>query len=103
MLGVLAIGSTLVVAQFAGNPHGICIAMRLACVQPPGTPVAWLPPGGGTLVVVLFSLGEVLLVGFILWQLFLPGLRLGPQLFDTKHTPLTHNQIDRGDTRSGSE
>jgi Predicted membrane protein (DUF2142) len=76
VLGVLAFVSILAIAQLAAILTELH-RYETGLDQPPGAPIRWLPPGGSTLVVALFLLGEALLVAFLLWQLFFPGWRVG--------------------------
>ncbi|MGA2835459.1 MAG: DUF2142 domain-containing protein [Acidimicrobiales bacterium] len=75
LVAMTALGALIVGAQVAT----FVLALRRYTTGlgvPPGTPARWAPPGGTTLVIGLFVVGEILLVATIGWQSVRPGAPL---------------------------
>ena len=65
--GLVTIGAILIVAQlgaFLTALHRYETGLQAV----PGTPIQWSPPGGTGLVVSAFLLGQVLVLGFVIWR-----------------------------------
>ena len=72
--GLVTIGAILIVAQlgaFLTALHRYETGLQAV----PGTPIQWSPPGGTGLVVSAFLLGQVLVLGFVIWRFVATRLR----------------------------
>jgi Predicted membrane protein (DUF2142) len=66
LVGLIAVGSLLVAAQVTTFLVALFHFEDLAVN--PGSPLDWTPPGGTALVTGLFVAGQLLVLGFAIWQ-----------------------------------